>query len=199
MPWERDVGAFDSRAETYDQGWRSKMHKEIVRRSVDLALSVHPEPAKVLDVGCGTGVLLRDLASRLSDKPELIGIDAARRMIAAAMAAGAGTGTVFEEASVENLPFDDGRFDLVVSTTSFDHWDDQGRGIAECARVLCVGGHFVCVDQFSSLLWPTLLASRRGKARTKPRAERLLRNAGLKRVQWHDIYALIIKGIVASR
>ena len=85
-------------------------------------------------------------------------------MVEAARTVGVGSGAFFEEGSAENLPFDDQRFDLVVSTTSFDHWEDQGRGIEECARVLRNGGHFVCVDQFSNLLWPTLLVSRRGKA-----------------------------------
>jgi ubiquinone/menaquinone biosynthesis C-methylase UbiE len=36
----------------------------------------------------------------------------------------------------EHLPYADGTFDLVVSTTSFDHWSDQGAGLAECARVM---------------------------------------------------------------
>jgi len=199
MPWNRDVGAFDARADTYDQGWQATMHREIVRKAVDLAVCVHPDPVDVLDVGCGTGFLLRELATRSSGRPRLSGIDAAPRMIAtaSAQAADAGLDISYELGSVERLPFDDGRFDLVVSTTSFDHWEDQQKGLTECSRVLHPGGHLVCVDQFSNLMWPTLLTSRRGKARTKRRAERILRSAGFGRVTWHEIYALIIKGFVA--
>jgi SAM-dependent methyltransferase len=44
---------------------------------------------------------------------------------------------------VEVLPFPEGSFDLVVSTTSFDHWADQRAGLRECARVLAPGGWLV--------------------------------------------------------
>jgi ubiquinone/menaquinone biosynthesis C-methylase UbiE len=59
------------------------------------------------------------------------------------------------------LPWPAATFDLVVSTTSFDHWADQRAGLAECARVLAPGGCLVLADLFSVLL-PTLLAGRRG-------------------------------------
>jgi SAM-dependent methyltransferase len=39
-------------------------------------------------------------------------------------------------ALAERLPWPAATFDLVVSTTSFDHWTDQRAGLAECARVL---------------------------------------------------------------
>jgi len=70
--------------------------------------------------------------------------------------------------AAEQLPAPDGAFDLVLSTTSFDHWRDQLAGLTECARVLAPGGHLVLTDLFSAWLWPTLLTSRRGKARTVP-------------------------------
>ena len=70
----------------------------------------------------------------------------------------------------EELPYPDESFDLVVSTTSFDHWSDQQKGLAECRRVVTAGGHLVLVDQFSNWLLPTMAVSRRGKARTKKRA-----------------------------
>jgi ubiquinone/menaquinone biosynthesis C-methylase UbiE len=66
----------------------------------------------------------------------------------------------------EELGYPDGTFDLVVSTTSFDHWTDQQAGLVECARVLRPGGHLVLVDQFSRSLLPTLTTRCRGKARS---------------------------------
>jgi len=99
----------------------------------------------------------------------------------------------------EHLPYDDASMDLVVSSTSFDHWSDQGAGLAECARVLRPGGHLVLVDQFSQWLIPTLAAGRRGKARTRRRASALLLGAGFDRPDWHHLYAVIINAAVATR
>jgi hypothetical protein len=64
--------------------------------------------------------------------------------------------------------------------------------------VLAPGGHLVLADQFSLLLLPTLLAGRRGKARTRRRATQLLDAAGFHGVTWHDLYALIIKAATAT-
>jgi SAM-dependent methyltransferase len=53
------------------------------------------------------------------------------------------------EGSAERLPYADAAFDLVVSTTSFDHWHDQAAGLAECARVVGNDGRLVLADLFS--------------------------------------------------
>jgi SAM-dependent methyltransferase len=104
----------------------------------------------------------------------------------------------FLPAVAERLPFGDGSFDLVVSTTSFDHWSDQLAGLRECARVLVPGGRLVLVDQFSLWLAPTLLVGRPGRARTKGRVTSLLGAAGFSSLAWHDLYALIIKAVTAT-
>jgi hypothetical protein len=72
-------------------------------------------------------------------------------------------------------------------------------GLAECARVLAPGGCLVLADQFSVLLLPTLLAGRRGKARTRRRAAHLLTAAGLHAPQWHRLYAVIIQAVTATK
>jgi hypothetical protein len=87
----------------------------------------------------------------------------------------------------------------VVSTTSFDHWADQRAGLAQCARMLAPGGCLVLADLFSVLLPPTLLAGRRGKARTKRRATKLVMAAGLRSPQWHPLYAVIIQAVTAAK
>jgi hypothetical protein len=57
----------------------------------------------------------------------------------------------------------------------------------------------VLVDLFSAWLVPTLVGRRRGKARTKAQATRLITEAGLRSVQWHDLYAVIVKAATASK
>jgi ubiquinone/menaquinone biosynthesis C-methylase UbiE len=199
MPYERDVRAFDQRADTYESGWLGRLHHEISDRVAELALRQVPAPRRVLDVGSGTGYLLNLLARRLPEAAEFTGVDAAPAMVAVARARTADERVRFAAGTAEQLPVDDGGYDLVVSATSFDHWEDQGAGLAECRRALAPGGHLVLADQFSLLLWPTLLAGRRGKARTKGRATRLVTAAGLRSPQWHPVYAAIIQAVTAVK
>ena len=81
MPPRRDLAAFEDRAPKYDSGWLGKMHHEIADRTTTLALQAVPSPQRILDVGCGTGYLLRQLAERAPEAIELAGIDPAPAMI----------------------------------------------------------------------------------------------------------------------
>jgi ubiquinone/menaquinone biosynthesis C-methylase UbiE len=197
---DRDVQAFQDRAAGYELGFRGRMHSDIVAESIDLALSLDPAPSRVLDVGCGTGLLLRELAARVPGAISFTGVDAAPGMIeqAVALALAADPRLSYSHATAEDLPFPDGMFDLVISTTSFDHWSDQGAGLAECRRVLAPGGHFVLTDLFSVWLLPTLAGSRRDRARTQLRATRLLAAAGFRSIRWHRLYAVIINAVTAT-
>jgi ubiquinone/menaquinone biosynthesis C-methylase UbiE len=197
MTRDRDVAAFDERARGYDEGRLGQMHHQISDRTADLALTCVPAPGRILDVGCGTGYLLRQLAARVPQAEVLAGIDAAPAMITVASAAAGDDRLRFTVGTAERLPWPAASFDLVVSTTSFDHWADQQAGLAECARVLAPGGCLVLTDLFSLLLLPTLLAGRRDRARTKRRATRLLRAAGFASPQWHRLYEGIIQAVTA--
>ena len=199
MPRDRDVAAFAERAEGYEAGWLGRLHHEISDRTADLALAQVPAPHQVLDVRCGTGYLLRQLAARAPDAVELAGLDAAAEMVRVARESTDDPRARFQVGTAEHLPEPDGAFDLIVSTTSFDHWADQEAGLLECARVMAPGGRLVLVDQFSPLYLPTLIGSRRGKARTRRRATRLLARAGFQSAEWHVLYAVIIGAVTASK
>jgi len=199
VPYDRDVQAFDDRAASYESGRHGQLHKEISDRVVEFALSRVPAPRRILDVGCGTGYVLRRLAARLPQATGFLGVDPAPGMIEVARSASSDERVTFMPGTAERLPVDGSAYDLVVSTTSFDHWADQAAGLRECARALEPGGTLVLTDQFSALLWPTLLGSRRGKARTRSRATRLLTAAGLRDPRWQRCYALIIQSVAATR
>ncbi len=198
MARDRDIAAFDARAPGYESGWLGRLHHQIADRTADLALTRTPAPRRILDVGCGTGYLLRQLATRCP-QAELAGVDPAPAMIEAARAADAGGRLQLRPGTAEDLPWPADTFDLVVSTTSFDHWADQRAGLAQCVRVLAPGGWLVLTDQFSAWLWPTMMiGSRRRKARTTRRATPLLTAVGFQTIQWHRIDAVIIRAATAQ-
>src|SRR5579863_3710718 len=81
VPYDRDVKAFDERATGYETGWRGRLHHEISGRAIEVALAVAPAPRRVLDVGSGTGYVLRKLAAALPSAAGLTGIDPAPGMV----------------------------------------------------------------------------------------------------------------------
>ncbi|MGH3265015.1 MAG: class I SAM-dependent methyltransferase [Trebonia sp.] len=198
MPARRDVLAFERRAARYEQGWLGSVHHTIADRTAAIALATLPSPRHVVDVGCGTGYLLRTLAAACPATARLHGFDPAAAMIAAASAAARDPRLTFEVGVAEQLPVPDHTVELMLSTTSFDHWSDQRAGLRECARALSPGGHLVLVDQISTWLLPSLIVGRRRRARTKGRVGALLRSVGFRRWEWHPVYALIIKAAVAT-
>ncbi len=120
---------------------------EPVQRTVlQLAGEQVTQPAAILDVGCGTGRLLRSAEARFPGA-RLVGVDAATEMVKQAVASSPVESAIrFEQATAEELPFPNSDFNLVFSTMTFHHWHDQGQGIAEVARVLAPGGRWLLAD-----------------------------------------------------
>lgn len=104
----------------------------------------------VLDIGCGTGNLTMAVKARAGTEGEVHGIDAAPEMIREAerKAAEERLDIRYRVGLIEDIPFPDGQFDVVVSSLMLHHLpgDLKREGIAEIARVLRPGGRFVAVD-----------------------------------------------------
>lgn len=90
----------------------------------------------VLDAGCGTGLITDEIASGTNGR--VCGIDIDEAMVRGASAAR--VGIEFTRADVRSLPFEDARFDLVVSHFLLMWVMEPGRALAEMARVLEPGG-----------------------------------------------------------
>lgn len=98
-------------------------------------------PTCVLDIGCGTGVLLAEIRRRWPGT-DLVGLDPAERMLAVAKERLPDARLLLGPA--ERIPVPSGTVAVVVSTTSFGHWPDKPAAIREIRRVLHPGG-FACV------------------------------------------------------
>ncbi len=202
----RDVEHFDRWAATYDRSWTQRIFFGPVHRGVvDVAAGLAPDPARVLDVGCGTGALLRVVAQRFPEA-ELVGVDASAEMIRMADAANPVPERLrFVRAQAEELPFADGHFDLILSTISFHHWADQGKGLREVARALVPGGLFLLADHFVIPLQRVFFATpkRRERFHTPAEIGSMLREAGFAQIEWHDIYRigplLLVAGVTARK
>ena len=93
---------------------------------------------RALDVGCGTGFPLIELAERLGSRADVHGIDRWSGALerAAEKIASRGTPNVtLHEGTAAALPFPDATFDLIVSNLGINNFDDRQAVIAECRRV----------------------------------------------------------------
>lgn len=135
---------FDSWAPSYDWLFPSVFYQAIHKRLleyVDL-----PQPANVLDLGCGTGRLLQRLATQF---PQLrgTGLDLSSNMVRQARLSNRHhPRLIFLEGKAESLPFGNGQFDAVFNTISFLHYSEPKQVLNEVSRVLCPGGRFYLVD-----------------------------------------------------
>jgi ubiquinone/menaquinone biosynthesis C-methylase UbiE len=202
----RDVGHFDRWAATYDRSWTQwvffrPVHQGVVRAAATVAAA----PTRILDVGCGTGALLRVLCERFPEA-DLTGVDASTEMIRMAAASNPASERLrFVHGTAEELPFPDSQFDLVLSTISFHHWADQRRGLCEVARALAPGAPFVLADHFATPPQRIffLTPERRQRFHTPREIEGMLASAGLGEPKWARIYRmgpmLVVSGVTARK
>lgn len=101
------------------------------------AVDLHPT-AVALDVGCGAGFPLVELAERLGPRAHVHGVDpweAALARVRTKLTARAVANVTLHAARAEALPLADRSVDLVVSNNGFNNVDDLDAALAECARV----------------------------------------------------------------
>lgn len=105
---------------------------------------------RVLDVATGTGNAAFALAPFVS---EVVGLDVSEQMLdqARKRATEERIGNIrFQVGDAENIPFEAGRFSLVIARHAPHHFRDADRFLREVRRVLTPGGRFVMVDQIST-------------------------------------------------
>jgi SAM-dependent methyltransferase len=104
----------------------------------------------VLDIGCGAGVDTLVAAIMVGPKGKVVGIDLIPEMLERARANLRMTShenVSFQEASAEDMPFQDMSFDAVISNGVFNLIPDKVRALKEIFRVLKPRGRFMIADQ----------------------------------------------------
>ncbi len=146
MSHGHDVDRFNRWAASYDRHWMQRIIFAPIQRTVlQLAEEEIGRPGTILDVGCGTGKLLRSASQRFP-AAKLVGVDAAIEMVKQARSSTPDGTIQFQQATAEELPFLNDSFDLVFSTMTFHHWQNQKRGAAEVARVLTPNGRWLLAE-----------------------------------------------------
>jgi arsenite methyltransferase len=137
--------------------WSSRFGKRrVVRRMLD-GMGLRPD-ARVLDVGCGRGLVLIEAARRVP-QGRAVGVDLWKRSdqsgnslkvtLANAAAEGMAERVKVHDGDARRLPFDDGCFDAVVSSLVVHNIPDRaGRAdaVREMTRMLRPGGRLALLD-----------------------------------------------------
>ena len=138
-------------AEGYERYMVPVLFAPWASRLVDAA---NPRPGdRVLDVACGTGIVARQVASRLGAGAAVTGIDANPKMLAVARASADREGARIEwrEAAAEQLPFPVGTFDRILCQFGLMFFRDRRAAVAEMRRVAAEPGGRVAVSVWQGL------------------------------------------------
>jgi ubiquinone/menaquinone biosynthesis C-methylase UbiE len=134
---------FNQWSETYERSFMQWLIFDRVHRKVLSSLPPDFNPDSILDIGCGTGRLLRRMHARWP-AAKLVGIDLAEGMVSKAHQL-TPTATIYQAPS-ENIPLKDGSADLITTTMSFHHWSNHAQGVGEAVRILRSSAYFVLAD-----------------------------------------------------
>lgn len=146
---ERIAARLESRAQ--DDVFARLLDQYVARLSL-------PPKARVLEVGCGTGAVLRSLARRSDFTGTAIGVDQCRPFLdiasTLAQTEGFGDRLTFQVGDAHKLDFPSGSFDIVVAHTLISHVTAPIAVLSEMARLVRPGGIVVVFDgDYASLTY----------------------------------------------
>ena len=135
------VREYAAQARDYDRTWSFYIEATTQETLKRIPMSAQ---ARVLDVGCGTGELLRRLRAKFPDA-KLAGIDPVDEMLAVAKEKLSGREDL-RVGYADSLPWGNGSFDVVVSCNMFHYITHPIEALREMHRVLRPGGVLVLTD-----------------------------------------------------
>ncbi len=141
--WRYDLMGYFVDIFLFRRQWRELRQKTITLANLQAG-------EQVLDVGCGTGTLVLEAARHIGKAGRVVGIDPSKQQIARARSKAARhkLPVDFQIGVIEQLPFPDQTFDVVLSTLMMHHLPAplKHQGLSEIARVLEPGGRLIIAD-----------------------------------------------------
>ena len=131
---------FNSKADT----WDGTVAEKDADKLEQMAKRLNLKPGfTVLDIGTGTGAFLPFLLARIGGGGRMIALDVADEMLLRARAKGFDGNVDYLCADVGDVPVGDGLFEVIVCYSSFPHFQDKPRALAEMYRVIKSGGRLL--------------------------------------------------------
>lgn len=148
--WQSDdtVEHQATRSAYLERIYRTPFLQEILARTLEV-LALAPGQS-VLEVGCGSGLILPIFAREVGPTGRIIGLDHAPAFVAEAQARVATEGlaesVMIEEGDAYHLPYPDASFDAAHCERVLIHLTDPTAALREMARVVRPGGRIVAVE-----------------------------------------------------
>jgi len=131
---------FDKRASLYDERFEGKLSDRFYRLLLGQVELRQGET--ILDVGCGTGTILKNL-NKLCEF-DGYGIDVEENMILEAQNKCPEMNIFVSDGA--KTPFEDSKFDIITSCMAYHHFADKKGFAKEASRILKPGGHLYITD-----------------------------------------------------
>jgi len=128
---------------------REDFFDQTVAESVVKSSGISPASV-VVDVGCGTGFLAREVASQTQSRAKIVGVDLSDSMLQRAKdnlaKLGLSESLEFRVGDAEDLPIEDDFADAVVGNMILHHCPNPRRAVSEMTRILKKGGRIALAD-----------------------------------------------------
>jgi ubiquinone/menaquinone biosynthesis C-methylase UbiE len=191
----QNIEAFNKWAASYDGSFLGKLALGVQKRILPYLKDADFD--SLLDIACGTGVLLKEVEDRFAKTNQTIklaGIDLSPRMLDIAKRT-LGEEVDLREGEADGLPWQAKSFDVVTCTNAFHHFPEPAAVLSEVKRVLTPGGLFIIEDiwlppffrQIANLFLPL---SPEGDVRIYSRGElvSMLSITGFMDIKWQRLF-----------
>jgi ubiquinone/menaquinone biosynthesis C-methylase UbiE len=162
MQWRSDMlnsSVWDFWADKYDRLWVQKYSLEPSRREIIKALAPmlkRGRKYKLLDMGCGTGQLLRELQRTFKDFDiEYTGVDISSKMIEKCREQD--LNTPYYVSNIDNFEANEEKFDFIICAHSFPYYQDKLKAIEKFHDLLNKDGILFLVQASENNIYDTIV------------------------------------------